>query len=115
MTTFTAAHGGNSAESARQATVTERGQGRLTALQASWLFDGASSALIPAPVVLIEGSTIRGVSSGSSAPQDATVIDLSGATLLPVSSTPTSIWPSTRAPIRSPAWPVAGTARSWTR
>ena len=83
MTTFTAAHGGNSAESAGQATVTERGQGGLTALQASWLFDGASSALIPAPVVLIEGSTIRGVSSGSSAPQDATVIDLSGATLLP--------------------------------
>ena len=57
--------------------------GRLTALQASWLFDGTGSALISDPVVLIEGSTIRGISSGGSPPQDATVIDLPGATLLP--------------------------------
>jgi len=57
--------------------------GRLTALQASWLFDGTGSALISDPVVLIEGSTIRGVSSGGSPPRGATVIDLSGATLLP--------------------------------
>jgi len=59
------------------------GSGLLTALRASWLFDGVSSALIPDPVVLIEGSTIRGVSSGGRAPQDVTVADLSGATLLP--------------------------------
>src|SRR6516225_1080714 len=83
MTTFTAAHGGNSPEGAGQATVTERGQDRPTALQASWLFDGTSSALIPDPVVLIEGSTIRGVSSGGRIPPGATVIGLSGATLLP--------------------------------
>jgi imidazolonepropionase-like amidohydrolase len=63
--------------------VNETGPGRLTALQASWLFDGTSSALIPDPVVLIEGSTIRGVCSDGRAPQDAAVVDLSGATLLP--------------------------------
>ena len=83
MITFTAAHGANSPEGAGQATVPDAGPGRLTALQASWLFDGTSSALIPDPVVLIEGSTIRGISSGGSAPADATVIDLPGATLLP--------------------------------
>ena len=83
MTTFTAAHGGNSPEGASQATMPDPGPGRLTALQASWLFDGTSSALIPDPVVLIDGSTIRGVSSGGSAPQGATVMDLPGATLLP--------------------------------
>ena len=55
----------------------------LTALRASWLFDGAGSAPIPDPVVLIEGGTIRGVSSGGPAPAGATVIDLPGAALLP--------------------------------
>jgi imidazolonepropionase-like amidohydrolase len=63
--------------------VNERGRGQPTALQASWLFDGTSSTLIPDPVVLIEGGTILGVSSGGRPPQDATVIDLPGATLLP--------------------------------
>jgi imidazolonepropionase-like amidohydrolase len=55
----------------------------LTVLQASWLFDGTGAALIPDPVVLIEGRTIRGVSSGGPAPHGATVVDLSGTTLLP--------------------------------
>ena len=57
--------------------------GRPTALRAAWLFDGTSSALVPDPVVLIEGSTIRRVSSGGETPEGATVIDLSGAALLP--------------------------------
>ena len=55
----------------------------LTALCAARLFDGTSATLIPDPVVLMEGSVIRGVSSGGSIPQGATVIDLPGATLLP--------------------------------
>ena len=55
----------------------------LTALCAARLFDGTSATLIPDPVVLMEGSVIRGVSSGRSIPQGATVIDLPGATLLP--------------------------------
>jgi len=41
---------------------------QLTALRAAWLFDGTGSALIPDPVVLIEGGTIRGVTSGGPAP-----------------------------------------------
>ena len=56
---------------------------QLTALRAAWLFDGTGSALIPDPVVLIEGGTIRGVTSGGPAPAGATVIDLPGAALLP--------------------------------
>jgi len=71
---------------------------QLTALRAAWLFDGAGSALIPDPVVLIEGGTIRGVSSGG-----------------PGWSTPMSIWSLTRAPIRSATWPAARTSRSWPR
>jgi imidazolonepropionase-like amidohydrolase len=57
--------------------------GRLTVLRAGWLFDGTSSALIRDPVVVIEGSTIFGVGSGGRAPEQGTVIDLPGATLLP--------------------------------
>jgi imidazolonepropionase-like amidohydrolase len=55
----------------------------LTALRAAWLFDGAGSGLIPDPVVLIEGGTIRCVSSGGPVPDGVTVTDLPGATLLP--------------------------------
>ena len=83
MTTFTAARGADSPEGTGQAAAPDAGPGLLTALRASWLFDGTSSALIPDPVVLIVGSTIRGISSVGPAPQDATVIDLPGATLLP--------------------------------
>jgi imidazolonepropionase-like amidohydrolase len=56
---------------------------QLTALRAAWLFDGTGSTLIPEPVVLIGGSTIRAVSSGGRTPEGATVVDLPGATLLP--------------------------------
>jgi imidazolonepropionase-like amidohydrolase len=62
-------------------TVTERR--RLTALRAAWLFDGTGSALIPDPLVVIDGGTIVAVDSGAAAPDGADVIDLGGAALLP--------------------------------
>src|SRR5690348_13852050 len=62
-------------------TVTERG--RLTALRAAWLFDGTGSALIPDPLVVIDGGIIVAVDSGAAAPDGADVIDLGGAALLP--------------------------------
>ena len=62
-------------------TVTERG--RLTVLRATWLFDGTGSALIPDPLVVIDGGTIVAVDSGVPAPDGAHVIDLGGAALLP--------------------------------
>jgi imidazolonepropionase-like amidohydrolase len=58
-------------------------RGLLTALRAAWLFDGISPVLIPDPVVIIEGATIRAVNSGGITPAGAAVIDLAGATLLP--------------------------------
>ena len=62
-------------------TVTERA--RLTALRAGWLFDGTGSALIPDPLVVIDGGTIVAVGSGAPAPDGADVVDLGGAALLP--------------------------------
>jgi imidazolonepropionase-like amidohydrolase len=62
-------------------TVTERG--RLTALRAAWLFDGTGSALIPDPLVVIDGGTIVAVDSGAAAPDGADVVDLGRAALLP--------------------------------
>ena len=62
-------------------TVTERG--RLTALRAAWLFDGTGAALIPDPLVVIDGGTIVAVDSGAAAPSGADVVDLGGAALLP--------------------------------
>ena len=62
-------------------TVTERG--RLTALRAGWLFDGTGSALIPDPLVVIDGGIIVAVGSGAPAPDGADVVDLGGAALLP--------------------------------
>ena len=58
-------------------------RGRLIALRAAWLFDGAGDALIPDPLVLIDGAMIAAVSSGAPAPASADVTDLGGATLLP--------------------------------
>ena len=62
-------------------TVTERG--RLIALRAAWLFDGTGSALIPDPLVVIDGGTIVAVDSGAAAPEGADLVDLGRATLLP--------------------------------
>ena len=56
-----------------QAILTERG--RLTALRAAWLFDGTSSAMIPDPLVVIDGATIVAVDSGGLAPADAGLPD----------------------------------------
>jgi imidazolonepropionase-like amidohydrolase len=58
-------------------------RGRLTALRAAALFDGTSDALIPDPLVLIDGAIIVAVGSGVPAPENADVTDLGGATLLP--------------------------------
>jgi imidazolonepropionase-like amidohydrolase len=60
---------------------TERG--RLIALRAAAAFDGTGDALIPDPLVLIDGGTIVAVDSGVPAPGHADVTDLGGATLLP--------------------------------
>ncbi len=54
------------------------GTRQLTALRATWLFDG--EVLRPDPVVLLDGGTVVGVGS---APPGVEVIDRPGATLLP--------------------------------
>lgn len=56
---------------------------RRTALRAAWLFDGTADRLVPDPLVLIEGRTITEVSFGGSPPEDADVVELPGATLMP--------------------------------
>jgi imidazolonepropionase-like amidohydrolase len=59
------------------------GQHGLTALRAAWLFDGVSSTLVPGPLVVLDGTSILGVSTGGSAPAGVPVTELAGATLLP--------------------------------
>jgi imidazolonepropionase-like amidohydrolase len=59
-------------------TVTERP--RLTVLRAAWLFDGTSDTLTPNPAVVLDGGTITAVGQ---VPEDATVVELHKATLLP--------------------------------
>jgi hypothetical protein len=66
MTTSTTAQADGS--SAGTAPVTARAAGRLTVLRASRLFDGISPGLIPDPVVVLQGSTILSVSSGTKPP-----------------------------------------------
>jgi len=83
MTPSASARGGNPAEGAVLPAAIATGEGRLTALQAAWLFDGTGSTLIPDPVVLVQGGTILGFSSGTKAPADAALTELAGATLLP--------------------------------
>ena len=61
--------------------VTERP--RLTAIRASWLFDGTGSVLIADPMVVFDGATIRSAESGGDVPDGACVVDFGGATLLP--------------------------------
>ena len=65
----------------KQLVVTERR--RLTAIRAARLFDGAGSALVANPLVVLDGATILGVESGGTVPEGADVVDLAGATLLP--------------------------------
>lgn len=55
---------------------------RLTAIRAGALFDGTE--LVPSPLVVLDGTTIRSVQPGSSAPPEgADVIDHPGAFVLP--------------------------------
>jgi imidazolonepropionase-like amidohydrolase len=61
--------------------VTERR--RLTAIRAAYLFDGVSSSLVADPLLVLDGGRIVAVDHGVSAPPDADVVDLAGATLLP--------------------------------
>lgn len=56
---------------------------RLTAIRASWLFDGTSSRLVTEPLVVCDGSTIVSVEPGGTAPEGAETVELDGATLLP--------------------------------
>ena len=41
---------------------------RLTAIRASWLFDGTGSVLVANPLVVLDGAVIRSVESGGDAP-----------------------------------------------
>jgi imidazolonepropionase-like amidohydrolase len=63
------------------AIVTERR--RLTAIRASWLFDGTDPNLMPYPTVVLDGRTIVSIGSAAPVPDGAAVVDLAGATLLP--------------------------------
>jgi imidazolonepropionase-like amidohydrolase len=56
---------------------------QLTALRASWLYDGISPTLLAEPVVLLDGDTIIAVGTALPVPAGAAVVDLAGATLLP--------------------------------
>ena len=56
---------------------------RLTAIRATWLFDGTGSVLIADPLVVLDGAVIRSVESGGDMPDGACLVDFDGATLLP--------------------------------
>ncbi len=84
--------------------VTERR--RLTALRAAWLFDGTSATLRANPVIILDGPGIAAIGYDIAPPQQADLVDLDGATLLPGLIDTMSIWPSTPARIRSPASPA---------
>ena len=62
-------------------TVTERR--RLTAIHAAALYDGVSAGLVRDPMLLLDGDRIVAVEAGGSAPPDADIVELAGATLLP--------------------------------
>jgi imidazolonepropionase-like amidohydrolase len=55
---------------------------RLTAIRAGWLFDGV--ALLPDPMIVLDGTTVRAVLLGSAGPPEgAEVVDHPGAYVLP--------------------------------
>jgi len=56
---------------------------RRIAVRGARLFDGRDLLDVPDPTLLIYGSTIMGVLAGAAVPQDAELVDLAGATLLP--------------------------------
>ena len=55
----------------------------MTAVRAARMFDGTADTLVPDPLVVIDGTTIRSVQSGGTVPDGARLIDVGGATLLP--------------------------------
>jgi imidazolonepropionase-like amidohydrolase len=55
----------------------------LTAILASWLFDGTGSAPRADPMVVLDGPRIISVEYGAPAPRGADVVDLTGSMLLP--------------------------------
>jgi imidazolonepropionase-like amidohydrolase len=83
MATSTAAQADSSPAGTSPTAARATSHSRLTVLRAARLFDGISHALIPDPVLVLEGSRILSVSSGAKAPDGTAVIDLAGATLLP--------------------------------
>jgi imidazolonepropionase-like amidohydrolase len=56
---------------------------RRTAITGATMFDGTSGSLRPSPLIVVDGSTITAVESGTAPPDDCEVHDLAGATLLP--------------------------------
>ena len=56
---------------------------RWTAVRAGRMFDGKSASLVANQVILIDGDRIAAVGPSVAIPSGATVIDLSGATVLP--------------------------------
>ena len=66
----------------------------LTALRAAWLFDGLHATLLPDPLVVLDGTSIRRVSSGGSPPVGTPVIELTGATLRRCGTTWAGAWTS---------------------
>ncbi len=62
---------------------TSEARSRRTALRAARLFDSATSELRTDPMLLIDGSAIVAVDFGVEPPDDADVVDLGDATLLP--------------------------------
>jgi imidazolonepropionase-like amidohydrolase len=70
-------------ETSSAAPVTTNDRPRRIAITGGALFDGTSDTFTPAPVIIIDGSTIAAVEFGIEAPADCEVHDLDGATLLP--------------------------------
>jgi imidazolonepropionase-like amidohydrolase len=55
----------------------------MLAIRAARLFDGAGAALVPDPLVLVEGGRVVAVRSGDDVPASARLVDLGAATLIP--------------------------------
>jgi imidazolonepropionase-like amidohydrolase len=56
---------------------------RPTVLRAAWLFDATSDVLMANPTLVIDRGTITAVGASAFVPEDADVVDLAGATLIP--------------------------------